>query len=282
MKQVISIFTILFLFNPSLFAQIKEDTLNNVATTKEINLKLGNKPVNVLIYQRGKDKGVIYFNMHDNENTCVLATKKTIDKLGQGKLAELSHGGKRLITFYIKGIKYRVDPNRIFTPKGIEKTLRWYGAYSQEAQAEVERFSGELIKELITGKKFVVAMHNNFNPKTFSVKDFDPNGGKFGKDGKEIFYNPAMAEGDFYYILDEKHYRYLTSLSFSAVLQNPNTYVDDGSLSSYCTQQGIPYINVEAQEGNLESQIKMLDALQAVLKPYMEESNNHTEEEKED
>lgn len=280
MKQIIYTFSFVLFFAITSIAQEDSTVVEKDSTAvleksrelvkKEINLKLGNTPVKLLFYQRGVDNGIIYFNMHDNENTCVKATKQIIDKLGYGKFVELSHGGQRLITFYLNGVRYRVDPNRIFTPRGIGMTLRVYGAYSKEAQAEVERFSAELIKEVVTGKKFVVAMHNNFNPKTFSVNHFNPNGGKFGGDAKEINYNPAIAPGDFYYILDEKHYRYLVSKNFSAVLQNHDTYNDDGSLSSYCTQQGIPYINVEAKEGNLASQLKMLEALQYILKDYME------------
>jgi hypothetical protein len=42
------------------------------------------------------------------------------------------------------------------------------------------------------------------------------------------------------------------------LIQNPTEVKDDGSLSVYCAQKNIPYVNVEAKEGETEFQYKML------------------------
>jgi hypothetical protein len=260
-KLLLSLMIVCFIcLHSTLFSQkIEQDKeLKN----KTITLKLANTPVNILIYERGSENKIIYFNMHDNENTSVAVSKKMIDNLGKGKFAELRHNGNRLISFYLKGIKYSIDPNRIFTPKGIEKTLRWYGSYSKEAQIEVEKFSASIIKEVLKDSDFVVAMHNNSNLKTFSIHDFHPKTGKFGKEAKEIYCNPKMSAGDFFYTIQESHFNYFKNNQMNVVLQNNTTFSDDGSLSTYCTQKNIPYINVEAKEGHFEAQLEMLVLLQ--------------------
>jgi hypothetical protein len=40
---------------------------------------------------------------------------------------------------------------------------------------------------------------------------------------------------------------------------------EDGSLSLYCSRQGIRYINVEAQHGHRQEQQAMLDAVRQIL-----------------
>jgi hypothetical protein len=262
MKQLfLSLFFLLPYFGFS--KSIKDDTKGLIQQT--IELKLGTTPVNLLIYQRGKSNGIVYFNMHDNENTCVLATKTMIDSVGEGKLIELSHDGKRLISFYIDKVRYKIDPNRIFTPNGIKESLIWYGPYSEEAQKEVERFAEEIIKEVIKDTEFIVALHNNTDLKQFSIHSFDTLEGKFKKDVQDTYYNSEMHIGNFFYTINEKHFHYFKNKKMSTVLQNQEPPTDDGSLSMYCAKKRIAYINVEAFENELKAQFQMLEIVHHFL-----------------
>ena len=235
-------------------------------TKSEIDLQLGNTAVKLLIYQNGADQGELYFNMHDDENTSVIASQKIIAKYG-GTLATLSHSGERTISFEINGEQYAIDPNRIFTTIGIKNTLQKYGSYSKEAHAEVERFAQELIERLIQGKKFIIAMHNNKNSPTFSIKSYIP-GGNYRDEAEDAFYNETMGTGEFFFTIERSHYEHFKDKKFSVVLQDNSKVTDDGSLSVYCAKQGISYINVEAQRGHLKEQVEMLEVLQELLPSF--------------
>jgi len=63
---------------------------------------------------------------------------------------------------------------------------------------------------------------------------------------------------DFYFVTDPLIFQILSSGRYHVVLQAEETLTDDGSLSVYCAQLGIPYINVEAQHKHLVRQTKML------------------------
>ena len=49
------------------------------------------------------------------------------------------------------------------------------------------------------------------------------------------------------------------------VLQSINA-IDDGSLSIYCQKNKLQYINIEAQHGQKEQQIKMLKETYSLIK----------------
>ena len=67
----------------------------------------------------------VYVNLHDDENTSVEAVRDVVKNLG-GRLVELRHTGRRLITFKLDASDYRVDPNRIFTLPACVR--RWKGS----------------------------------------------------------------------------------------------------------------------------------------------------------
>jgi hypothetical protein len=59
-------------------------------------------------------------------------------------------------------------------------------------------------------------------------------------------------------VTDQNIFEKLSTGKYHVVLQNNELMTDDGSLSVYCGQLGIRYINVEAQHNHLIRQIKML------------------------
>lgn len=83
---------------------------------------LGDTSIDLVVH-RSEKPGPLYFNMHDDENTSVDATKEILKKYG-GTLYELVHSGNRNIEFYVDSVRYEIDPNRIYTDAGIWRELR--------------------------------------------------------------------------------------------------------------------------------------------------------------
>lgn len=61
------------------------------------------------------------------------------------------------------------------------------------------------------------------------------------------------------------HYEALAAEGFAVVLQDNERAADEGSLSVWAARQGIPYVNVEAEHGQRDRQVEMLEALARVL-----------------
>jgi hypothetical protein len=234
----------------------------NMKNQEIVDLKIGDNTIQSIVH-KGIATSPSYFNMHDNENTAVEATKTIIAKHG-GYFVELKASGDRLIKFSIKGNSYTFDPNRIFTTVGIKKTLENYGNTSSEAEKEVSNFAGNLISKFFSNSEVIIAVHNNTDGQ-YSVKSYEV-GQEFETDASKIYINPKEDIDDFFYVTTEKHFQMLKDKGFNVVLQNNINVTDDGSLSVYCGNKKITYVNVESEHGHLEEQVKMLEILKEVIK----------------
>jgi hypothetical protein len=95
---------------------------------------LGETMINITVYtqpNRKQNSGsevptYSFINLHENENTSVVAAKTLIYQKGGGSIVFLQHGGTRDITFEFQGTSYTIDPNRMFTWAGkrLENPLR--------------------------------------------------------------------------------------------------------------------------------------------------------------
>ncbi|WP_051296171.1 hypothetical protein [Eisenibacter elegans] len=235
------------------FAQ--PDSLRTTRTAVQV----GETTVYLCTYERGNAHKMVFFNMHDDENTSVEAAKNVIDRFG-GRLVELQHSGERILKFRLKGAVYGLDPNRIFTDQGIRQTLsRYSAAYHPEAHEAVRKFAQEMLS-LVGQPELIVAAHNNVNVPSFNVRSYAPNG-NLAQEAEEAYINPLMGTGEFYYVIERAFFDFFKQVKVSVVLQDNSRVTDDGSLSVYCAAKGIRYINTEAQRGKLQEQIKMLEHL---------------------
>ncbi|MCC5015629.1 MULTISPECIES: protein tyrosine phosphatase [unclassified Legionella] len=207
---------------------------------------LGNTKVEI-IKQYGKGKTFVH--LHENEKTA-LAAAKTFIKAKGGSLITLRHSGTRNIVFHLRRVRYEFDPNRIFTDRGIKKTLKQYGSYSPAAHTEVSKFADK-IKRLLPKNETVVAVHNN---RTYSIKEYFPKH-PLAKDIKALHYRPKSNYRNFYFVTKSEEYRRLKKLKFNVALQS-NSATDDGSLSFYLAKKN--YINIESAFGALKDQLRML------------------------
>ena len=83
---------------------------------------LGETLINITTYTQPDKAGntglYSFLNLHENENTSVVAAKTLIYQKGGGSITFLQHGGTRDISFIFKGNSYSIDPNRMFTWPG--------------------------------------------------------------------------------------------------------------------------------------------------------------------
>jgi hypothetical protein len=255
----------LFILMSANIANLVAQSLYNQAKT--YSYTLGSTTVKIVVYELDNPQQITYFNLHDNENTSVEATKTILNNQKfKGKLVELQHTGERLISFEYQGGKYQIDPNRMFTKAGIEKNLKNYGNYSDEARDTVFAFGQKIYQDFLRGSRLIVAMHNNKN-EGYNVKSYLQDG-EYQSDAEEVFYNPKWGTGEFFYVIDPEHFNFFKQKKINAVLQNNQKVTDDGSLSVFAQQQKMAYLNVEAQHGNLKPQIKMLTILQDLLQKF--------------
>jgi D-alanyl-D-alanine dipeptidase len=202
-------------------------------------------------------------NLHDDENTSVEAAKSILTEC-PARLIELKHSGEREIAFAIGDNQFRCDPNRIFTPIGVRATLEKLGDHTEEAEQEVIRFGRALIDRYRLDRvQAVVALHNNTDQR-YAASSY-AKGQEYESDASAVFIKPGSDPDDFFFVTERRFFDALTQQGFNAVLQNNATVTDDGSLSVYCAQQGVPYVNVEAQHGHLEVQVAMLRSLFKML-----------------
>ncbi|PIR86080.1 protein tyrosine phosphatase [Candidatus Kaiserbacteria bacterium CG10_big_fil_rev_8_21_14_0_10_44_10] len=214
---------------------------------------VGETPVKIVTTRFGGG-GHTFVALHENESTSVSAAKKVLRTKG-GVLVELKHGGGRDLSFRYKGKTYTVDPNRIFTDAGIRKTLG--ASYSTEAHEVVNGLAHAILSRL--SRSAIVSLHNNTNG-SYSIKSYEP-GKQYARD---VSVPPHIVPGhdtdDFFFVTSSRIFGVLKSKGFNVALQS-SSGTDDGSLSVYCVQRGIPYVNVEAQKGHLSQQIEMIEAL---------------------
>lgn len=216
---------------------------------------LGETSVSIVKHDFGRG-GYVFFNMHDNENTGVEAAKKVLKKTG-GTLYELVHSGERYISFEINGTEFQIDPNRIYTDTGVWRELERAGHRDSVAFEIVQSFGRALIDLIeIDAQGTIVALHNNTED-NYSTLSY-VRGGDYESDAEAVFTTKGCDPDEFYFVTTARLYGILTTTKFNVVLQNNTNVTDDGSLSVYCGQNGIEYVNVEAQHEHKGPNKRML------------------------
>lgn len=230
------IFTILFAFN----------------VPRPIILKLGKSTCTIQVHNR-EGKLATLIALHENEYTCINAFN-ALPNSSPFILYRILQQGTRLLEFKEKSKIYYFDPNRIFSRRGIIKTLKKYNTtYPKKIINKIAEFSNKILKisAIIHSTKHIIAIHNNTNGK-FSAKTFN-----YYSHASKIYISKSKDPDDFFIVTQLSDFIFFKSQKQNVVLQSTSAS-DDGSLSIYCQKNGIPYINVEAQHGHKKHQIYML------------------------
>ena len=226
-----------------------------VGAQDTIPLPLCGTNVNLLVF--GSDSAdVLLYNMHDNENTSALAGR-VISKKYKGEYFELIHNGKRNISFLHGEDSIHIDPNRIYTDTGVWIQLTKNKITDTLAYQLVASWRDTLLTLLdIKDRSLVIALHNNTEDH-YSFKSYLPD--QEYENEAHAFYKGCTSDyDDFFFVTNHKILQALIVGQYNVVMQSTDTVTDDGSLSVYCAQLGIPYINVEAQHGHIWRQLYML------------------------
>lgn len=231
-------------------------------------LALGDASVEVAVHDGGP--GLNLLVLHDDENTAVEAGQAFVEANG-GRLVELRAQGERRVAFTLGGKPFSVDPNRIFTGAGTRKTLE---ADSSDAGAvALARLLGDALvavyapappeAEPNAPRAAVVTLHNN-TPDAYSARSYAP-GGEYARDAEAVHLQEGADPDDFFFITERAFFDVLAAEGFNVVLQDNARVTDDGSLSVWAAREGLPYVNVEAEHGHRDAQLRMLEALASVL-----------------
>lgn len=201
--------------------------------------------------------------LHDDENTAVEAALEVICERG-GRLVELAHSGERNISFEVNGEEFVADPNRMFTDAGRWRTLDRLSRDTPEAREALASLA-DSVQTIYGVPRVVVTLHNN-TPDNYSAESYLP-GHEYADDAETVFVAPEqrLDPDDFFFVTDRQLFEAIEQYPYSAVLQDNTAATDDGSLSVWAGQNGIPYVNVEAQHGHLDEQVVMIKVLLDVL-----------------
>lgn len=207
------------------------------------------------VYNGGGD--TIFLQLHDNEVTAEASALEYIREAG-GVLLSIENGGNRNVTFTLQNVAYTFDPNRIFTPTGLQATLERLGGSSPEAVAAVKVFADSILNHL-SQAALIMAVHNNTN-EAFSISSYVSDT-TYQRDAAAVHTNAAQDVDDFFLTTDANLYEQLKTLNYNTVLQNNEGATDDGSLSVYLGKKGVRYVNVEAEHGHNAFQLQMIKSL---------------------
>ena len=236
--------------------------INVEAQEAAATLDLGGTRVD-LVAHRSEKAGPLFYNMHDNENTGVEAAMKKVQRRG-GVLYELVHSGGRYIEFQYDSLLYQIDPNRIYTDTGVWRELERSAIRDTVVFELVKSFADTLLAIMnIDAQPIVLTLHNN-SDNNYSTLSY-ASGGDYEIDAEAVYLGRRKDPDEFYFVTSARLYGLLTPEGFNVVLQNNAIVTDDGSLSVYCGQRGIEYVNVEAQHGHKGANRRMVKRLMKVL-----------------
>lgn len=219
--------------------------------------KIGETPVVIRHIQYGEATDLVYINLHADETTSIQAAQALLEKEG-GLLVKIENNNKRNIRFRLKGRYYTFDPNRIFSREGIMQTLSTFGRINPEAIDEIDKFAKRLLQCIPPNPSCIVALHNNTDGK-FGINSYLP-GADRQKDARLVYADSLQDEDDIFLTTDSLLYHRLARENFNSIWQDNINVKRDGSLSVYCGERNIMYLNCETQHGKNSQHLTMLQA----------------------
>ena len=247
----------------TLFPSVTINAQSGRMTTK--NIALGDSMIQIISSLQATDSKTLFLNIHEDEQTSI-AVAQNFAKQHPLNFIYLHHNQTRRITYNINRKKYSVDPNRIYTNKGRQKTIQpWWRFFTKHALTQAKHLSDEILT-MISPYQIIVSMHNNTDV-NYSIKSYLP-GESESQNTADVFISEAWDPDDFIYTTDQRFFDYLKGKNVNVILQDNNGYVNDGSLSVYCGKKGIPYINIEAQKGHFDEQYRLTEIVHNMLAQF--------------
>ena len=233
-----------------------------IPSERTIFYKLGESTIPIKLTEYGSPTGIIYINLHDNETTSVLATRLVLETRG-GTLLRIDNNNQRLVRFRLRGLNYAFDPNRVFSRIGIEQSLKENGRVTDPAIEETEKFGQRILAMIPDSVSCIIALHNNTEG-DYSIRSYLPGGDRF-TDAKAAFADERQDIDDIAFTTDGTIYKKMAENGFNSIWQDNFNAKKDGSLSVYCGETRIRYVNIETQHGRLNQYVEMLQKLLDIL-----------------
>ena len=236
-------------------------------TLQKVAFQIGETKIHAQMRQFGKGD-LTMVNLHDDENSCVEAGAKVLEKVG-GRLIELTHSGERRVVFSLDGTRYSFDPNRIFSKAGVRKTVRneinRAATVPEKAFLAVDEFAAQFIRyfQLDKASEFIT-LHNNGDG-GLSIHTYEP-GGEWALDTDELNVSQTVDPDEFFFVTNKRIYDELKARDANVILQDNSIKRDDGSLSVFAGRHGIRYINVEAQPEHFDEQVRMIEIAAQIIR----------------
>jgi hypothetical protein len=233
-----------------------------IPVEKTIFYKLGDRSLPIKVIQYGDVKDIVCINLHDNEESSLQAAMAVLESNG-GTLIKIENSNQRVIRFRLKRISYSFDPNRMFSKIGIEQTLRDNRRTSKAAIDEIEKFAQRLLLLFPDSTSCIVALHNNTEG-AFSIKSYLP-GGNRQSDAQAVYADNLQDIDDIILTTDSLLYQKMADNKYNSIWQDNKKAKKDGSLSIFCGERDLRYINIETQHGKVNQYMKMLEKLLEIL-----------------
>lgn len=209
--------------------------------------KLGDRTIQIKTYQYGDSREMVYINLHDDEITSINAAKRLLE-IESGLLIKIENYKTRNIKFRLGAKYYTFDPNRMFSRLGIIQSLSMFGNINEKAVDEIDKFAQRILELIPSKPACIIALHNNTNGK-FSINSFLP-GNPREKDARDLFINKDEDPDDIFLTTDSVLFRKLADDNYNTIFQDNDNAKKDGSLSIYCGEKGIRYVNCETEHGH--------------------------------
>ncbi|HYH55515.1 MAG TPA: hypothetical protein VD772_02825, partial [Anseongella sp.] len=113
---------------------------------------------------------------------------------------------------------------------------------------------------------YVITLHNNTEG-LYSIRYYLP-GKMMDSAASKVHINPKLDTDDFVFVTEPYFYDYLEKRDVNVVLQDPHA-PNDGSLSVYAAMQGIPYVNIEVQDGHFREHRELIDTVAGMVMEFM-------------
>ncbi len=253
MRKCFTLFYCLIAVQLYTFAQSR---YSPVITEQEV--RVGQSLIKLQTKRYG-NTSITAINLHGNESTSIEAAEEVFASTG-GVLIKIVNPGKRNVGFLFKGDSIFVDPNRIYTNRGIRSTLRNLNTrYKSGTVGEVRDLAKFILRTLPRNKQPIIALHNNTDG-NLSIYTYMP-GSMDARDAAETFQGIQHDPDDFFLTTSRRIFEELKARGYNVTLQHNRKVNNDGSMSVYYGKKGIEYTNIEAEHGHHTEQVGMLQAL---------------------
>jgi hypothetical protein len=222
------------------------------------------------VLKTATNKKASFMWVHHNEKSAGKTLKYALSEY-KGHSLYISNNDKRNLYLSYGRRNYFIDPNRIFTARGVSKFLtRHHKSLSRKGRKSLTKRITDIRETILTSidwhkNKYLIVLHSSRPGSDFSIEEFNR------KNSYLTYTNPDHNPKNLFFTTSLQDYYFFKSKQFNVVYQR--SIEDDGSLSIYAAKNNLPYINIEVEEGNDEVQKKMLDlAIECVNQQFKEKS----------